>query len=83
MKYKKQDKKLFERLHNSEIGDKVVDLLERFQTHLCDSRNWSEDMNREKANYLADEIDEQILNKIKKRTEKKENSISRMSKEHE
>jgi len=72
MKITDKDKAMFKQFHNNDAGKNLIDYMERFLSHVCDSRNWGEHDSKESTQRTAKLIQENIIDKIKLQSEKKE-----------
>ena len=66
-----KEKKLFDALHNSNVGTELVEYLKKKQTDICDSRNWGKEDTRE-SSLIASKTIQEIIDKIVLRQEKKQ-----------
>lgn len=73
MKLTDKQQKVFEALSKSNNGEVLTEYLEGLVRYVCDSRNWDKDITKEHANFAADVIEKNLINKLRKRNEK-ENS---------
>lgn len=59
-----EPKHIFEQLHNTKLGESLVDYVSELQDQICDSRNWGEHDTAQGSKRLAKLLQTEIIDKI-------------------
>lgn len=76
MQFQEGDKELFQNLADSELGNRLVDYLRRFQADFCDVRKMTDGENSTSIKRAADAIQSDIIDKIQLQTRSKDVSTN-------
>lgn len=58
------ERELFQSLHNTEVGKKLVEYLKQVQKDACDARNWGPNDTKETAMMVSGLIQTKLIDKI-------------------